>query len=235
MKTRSKIRTLAYLALYVALYAVLKFVGNLIPVLQMPNGGSIELELIAVFICSYQMGWKWGVADAILSWLISIVLGFPMYFVQPVQVLLDYVFPLMFCGMASLLWPFKDVKKPVYVLMGVLLAVAAFAGIVNSWNGAGAYVVGAIVAVGIAAFTIWYGQTRKRFGIAIAMILKYVCQMLSGVYYWFPEGSAAGSAEAWVFSAGYNLWYNLVTMIVCMFVVPLLIERLEKSGVKFIA
>lgn len=57
---RSTTKTIAYLALYVALYIVLKYVGNLIPFLQMPNGGSIELELIAVFICSYHLGWKIG-------------------------------------------------------------------------------------------------------------------------------------------------------------------------------
>ena len=47
---RSRTRTIAYLALYIALYIALKYVGNLIPFLQMPNGGSIELELIAVFL-----------------------------------------------------------------------------------------------------------------------------------------------------------------------------------------
>ena len=52
----NKIRTMAYMALYAALYIVLKYVGNLIPFLDMPNGGSIELELIAVFIASYHLG-----------------------------------------------------------------------------------------------------------------------------------------------------------------------------------
>lgn len=245
-ESRSKTRTIAYLALYVALYVVLKYVGNLIPILQMPNGGSIELELIAVFICSYQLGWKLGICCGLLSWLITIVLGFEMWFVQPIQVLLDYVLPLVLCGMASFLWPFKKLPKTVYVLMGLALALAAYFGIVNSWGpSAGSDVpaaskklvdaVSVLVAIGIFAFTVWYGETRKRFGIAISMILKYVCQMLSGVYFWFPDGSAAGSREAWIFSAGYNLWYNLVTMIVCMFVVPMLIDRLEKAHVKFVA
>ena len=36
----NKIRTMAYMALYAALYIVLKYVGNLIPFLDMPNGGS---------------------------------------------------------------------------------------------------------------------------------------------------------------------------------------------------
>lgn len=159
---RSTTKTIAYLALYVALYIVLKYVGNLIPFLQMPNGGSIELELIAVFICSYHLGWKIGIADAILSWLMTIVLGFPMYFVQPVQILLDYVLPLAVCGVASFLWPIKETSKPVTIVMGVVLAVASFFGIANSYsNTTVAYIAGAVVAAGMFGFTYWYLKKQK--------------------------------------------------------------------------
>ena len=45
---------------------------------------------------------------------------------------------------------------------------------------------------------------------------------------------AAGSTEAWVFSAGYNLWYNLVTLVVCIIIVPTLIDRLTSAtNIKF--
>ena len=90
------------------------------------------------------------------------------------------------------------------------------------------------VAAGTFAFTFWYLKTKKHFGIVSAMLLKYVFQVLSGVYFWFPEGEAAGSSYAWTFSLSYNLWYNLVTMIVCIFAVPLLIDRLKHSGIKFV-
>lgn len=230
----SKIKTMAYIALYVALYIVLKYVGNLIPFLRMPNGGSIELELIAVFIASYQLGWGWGICVGLLSWLISIVLGFEMYFVHPAQVILDYVGPLVAVGAASLLWPFKEVKKPVAALLAVAVGLMAYFGITKSWNGGTVtIIVSVIVAVLACAFTYWYVLTKKKFGIVIAMLIKYVFQLLSGVYFWMPDGAAAGSKAAWVFSAGYNLWYNLVTMIVCLFVVPMLIDRLEKANVKF--
>lgn len=231
---RSRTRTIAYLALYIALYIALKYVGNLIPFLQMPNGGSIELELIAVFLASYQLGWKNGVIVAILAWLLTFILGFPMWFVSPMQTLLDYVLPLVVCGMASLLWPFRSLNKPAAICMAVIIAVAAYFGITKSWNGTASQLVGVIVAIAAGAFTYWYVQTRKRFGIVISMLLKYVFQMLSGVFFWFPEGSAAGSAEAWTYSIGYNLWYNLVTMVVCIFVAPMIIDRLEKSGIRFV-
>ena len=52
MSNKNRIQFLSYLALYTAMYVVLKYIGNLIPFLVMPNGGSIELELIAVCLAS---------------------------------------------------------------------------------------------------------------------------------------------------------------------------------------
>ncbi len=181
-----KILTIAYMAMYVALYVVLKFVGNFVPFLTMPNGGSIEVELIALFIASYHLGWVAGGCAGILSWLITIVLGFPMYFVQPVQIFLDYAGPLLVCGAAAVLFPFK--KNP---------------------------------------------TVRVGCGVAIAMVLKYCLNVLSGVYFWFPDGAAAGSNAAWAYSLSYNLWYNVATLVVCVILVPLLCDRLRKSKIQF--
>jgi len=181
MKTRNQTRLLAYMALYAALYVVLKYVGELIPFLKMPQGGSIEIELIAVFIASWHLGWKYGIGVALLSWLITFVLGSGRWYLNPMQYSLDYFIPLIVVGMAEL----------------------------------------------------FAGKSRYRYyiGVAVSMILKYASTVLSGVYYWPPEGSVAGSGPAWVYSLSYNLGYNLATCIVCAIVVPLLISRLEKAGV----
>jgi len=227
---------LVYMALYVVLYIVLKWVGNLIPFLQMPNGGSIELELIAVFIASYHLGWLRGAGVALISWLMTWILGFPMWIYYPIQTVLDYVGPLVACGLASLLWPFKNTGKTGAVAMGILLAVGAFFGIINSYGHVmPAFLAGGVLAIGTFIFVYWYLSEKKRFGIVIAMFLKYFLQVLSGVYYWMPDGEYPGSPASWAFSLSYNLWYNLVTLIVCIFVVPVLIERLKKARVKFVA
>lgn len=100
---KDKVRFLTYAAMYTALYVILKFVGNMIPFLQMPQGGSIELELLALFMASYHLGAKGGILVAFLSWLITYILSVPMYFVHPIQILLDYVLPLGIIACASLL------------------------------------------------------------------------------------------------------------------------------------
>ena len=226
MSNKKHIQYLSYLALYTAMYVVLKFVGNLIPFLAMPNGGSIELELIAVCLASYHLKWKGGVAVALLSWLITIVLGFPMYFVHPVQIALDYVLPLVFIGLSSLHIHYISLAPKNQRIVSVLRGVLLFIGILMSFGISAVTVIAAIVlSAATYAFSFYYIKKKRYFGIIGAFFLKYFATVISGAYYW-AEGAAAGSAAAWSFSLTYNLGYNLVSMIVCSLVVPILAERL---------
>lgn len=181
MKTRNQTKLMAYMALYAAVYVVLKYVGDLIPFLQMPQGGSIEIELAALFVASWHLGWVYGIGVAILSWLITSVVHGIGWYLNPMQYALDYIIPVAAAGMASL------------------------------FGGNGKY--------------------RYYIGVVIAMVLKFASNVLSGVYYWPPENGVAGSAAAWTYSLGYNLWYNLATCIICAVLAPLLIKRLEKARI----
>ena len=220
------VKDLVYVAMYVALYIALKWVGNLIPFLDMPNGGSIALELIPLFVASYHLGWKLGGLTAILAWLVA-MLFFKVYFVNPIQFLLDYTLPTVFCGLASLLWPFKNFNKIGVGIIGALLGLAAYFGIVKSFPAETiTYVFAGIIALATVVFTILYLPERQQFGVIIAMLCRFLFTATSGAVYW-AEGVAAGSKEAWVFSLGYNLWYNLVTMVVCIYLVPVILDRIK--------
>ena len=230
---KDQTKTLAYMALYVALYVVLKYAGDLIPILKMPNGGSIELELVAVFIASYHLGWQYGITVSLLSWLMTIILGSMPYYVHPVQIFLDYAGPLMACGAASLLWPFRDLNAGGRTILSILLAAGAFFGIYLSFAHDILHIILAVLCAAVTfAFSYWYIKEKKEFGIVISMLLKYLFTVLSGAYYWAGD-AGAGSAAAWTFSLTYNLGYNLVTMIVCLILVPVLIDRLKKLRITF--
>ena len=178
-----RLRDMTYIAAYAAIYVVLWWVGKFIPFLQMPQGGSIELQLIAIFISSYHLGWKKGIGVAMLCWLITFILGSGRWYLNPMQYALDYFIPLLVVGLASLY--FKNDKK---------------------------YMIGVI----------------------IGMVLKFMSNVLSGVYFWPPEDGPAGSLAAWIYSLSYNSGYNLVTLIVCVILVPLLINRLKKVNIEFL-
>lgn len=65
-------------------------------------------------------------------------------------------------------------------------------------------------------------------GITGCMFIKYVSHVLAGAYFWFPEGEAAGSLAAWIYSGlTYNLGYNLITLIVALILTPKLIHSIR--------
>ena len=117
-------RILAYMALYAALCVVLQYAAQLIPFLQMPNGGSIELGYAALFTASYHLGWKKGIAVGLLWWLLGFLFGFNAYYVSPMQYFLDYLAPVVVCGAAALV-PAKNEK-------GILAGVGAGMVVVSS-------------------------------------------------------------------------------------------------------
>lgn len=189
-ETRNRILTLVFMSFYVALAIVLSYLNKIFPIIQMPNGGSLELLVIAIFMASYHLGWRKGVIVALLSWVIGIMFGLNNYFVSFPQILFDYTFPICVLGLASI---FSSIK--------------------------------------IGRFSLNNLYT----GITATMFLKYSSHVLAGAYFWFPEGEAAGSIPAWIYSAWtYNLGYNLITWLAAILIVPTLVKTIKKSnGIHF--
>lgn len=71
------------------------------------------------------------------------------------------------------------------------------------------------------------GKYEFYIGIFVSMILKFLSHFVSGAFVfamYTPEG-----VNPIIYSLGYNLPYNLLTLFLCMFVVPILHKRLKKS------
>lgn len=178
-------RKLVFVAFYAALSIVLNYCTKFLP--MMPNGGTVELPVIAFFIASYHLGWKYGMVTGLLGWLVGMIFGLNNYIVSPVQTLLDYIAPVLVTGMAAI-FPKIKIKEKISI-------------------------------------------SNVYTGITMGMFLKYLSHTLAGVYFWFPEGSAAGSMAAWIYSAWtYNLFYNFVTWLIALMVVPVLLKALRKSS-----
>lgn len=189
-ETRDRILNLVFVAFYVALAMVLAYLNKIVPIIQMPNGGSLELMVVPIFIASYHLGWKNGALVGILTYILGFFMGLYDYYLSPMQVVLDYIFPICFLGMASM---FPKIK------------------------------------LGKISFNNIY------MGITLCMVVKYVSHVLSGVYFYFPEGEAAGSLASWIYSLNYNLGYCAVTWIVAIIIVPILLNSVRKiKTLKFI-
>lgn len=118
---KMKTRDIVYIAVFVALAVVFEWVSKMIPFLQMPNGGSIELSVIAIICASFLLGWKSGLVVAYLSWLVS-SLFFQPYYLNPMQMVFDYILPIGILGVASAL---AITKKGRPVIWSGVLAVLA--------------------------------------------------------------------------------------------------------------
>ncbi len=181
----NQVKTMVLVAFYATLALVLDYVSAFIPFLKMPQGGSINLAVIPIFVASYHLGWKDGAFAGLLWWAIGWLMGLNNWFVSPMQYALDYIIPAVICGLAAILPRIGKIS--------------------NLYS-----------------------------GVVVMMILKFLSHLLSGVYYWPPEGAARGSAAAWTYSFSYNLWYNLATLIVAIIIVPILVNRLSALRNDFI-
>ena len=83
-----------------ALCVALSFVMTKINLFTMPQGGSVDFELVPLILFTYRRGWKWGINAGILNGLVRILLG--AYFYTPIQVILDYPLAYSFVGLADL-------------------------------------------------------------------------------------------------------------------------------------
>lgn len=178
-----KVKDLVFMGMYVALALVLEYISQIIPILQMPLGGSINLGVIPIILASYHLGWKNGFSAGFLWWFVGFTLfGFNRWYLNPAQYFLDYLIPDTIIGLAVLM-PKLFMKNNLYT------------------------------------------------GIVLVSVIRFLANVLSGVFFYFPEGSAPGSVGAWVYSLNYNLWYNLATMVVAIIIAPILIKRIPMRKV----
>ena len=116
-QSKTRILDLVFVALYAAMAVAFEFISKMIPFLQMPQGGSIELALIPIFMASYHLGFKKGLLVSFLWWGIGFMMGGNNWFVSIPQYLLDYIVPLFICSLASM---FPRIGKISNIYTGVI-------------------------------------------------------------------------------------------------------------------
>ena len=100
MKERMSVKDLCFMAMYAAIFVVLDYLTQFIPLLKMPSGGSIGLGTIALLLSSYHLGWRNGVMVGLISVPLQYLTG-QMYINGIVGLVLDYIVPFGIYGIAS--------------------------------------------------------------------------------------------------------------------------------------
>lgn len=91
----SRVRIAAEVGLTIALSAVL----GVLTVWQMPQGGSVSLVMLPIFVLALVRGPAAGLTAGVLYGVVDFMLK--PYFFHPVQVLLDYPLAFAACGLAG--------------------------------------------------------------------------------------------------------------------------------------
>ncbi len=92
-------RDLAIVCLAAALSAAL----SVLRLFQLPQGGSVALEIVPILYLSMQHGIVRGLAAGFLSGLAQLLLPPPPFIVHPIQILLDYPLAMAACGLAGII------------------------------------------------------------------------------------------------------------------------------------
>jgi len=117
LKVKFDVKTIVTIALFMALTIVLGFVNKLLP--EMPQGGTVSIDIIAIFLCAYFLGAGYGIICGVGVALLQFVLGLATYY-GPWSVLLDYVLPLGVCGLAALV-PSTKIKN-ITIYWGIVVS-----------------------------------------------------------------------------------------------------------------
>ena len=113
----NKTKQIIFISYYVALAIVLDYIKTSIPFLNMPSGGSINIALIPIVLCSFHLGCKQGVLAGLLWWLVSSLLGLNNYYLSLMQYIVDYVIPSAIIGAASVFYSHSKIME---IQLGIL-------------------------------------------------------------------------------------------------------------------
>ena len=97
---RITVKQLAYLALYLALFTVLDYLANIIPIFKMPFGGTLGLGTVALLLAAYQLDWQLALLLSTAAVFMQFLTG-QMYIYHPLQFLLDYGIAFPVYGLAA--------------------------------------------------------------------------------------------------------------------------------------
>ena len=147
----NRIRDIAYMGMYLALFFVFDWLANATGFFSMPQGGSLGLGIIPLLLSSYHLGWKKGLCVCLLSVLLMFMTG-KVYVVQNsdgfapwqigIQFLMEYPVAFGVYGLASIFPNYGKFYSGVAVTNLIRLAIHVVAGTIfwmTPWWGSFTY------------------------------------------------------------------------------------------------
>ncbi|RAK08106.1 thiamine transporter [Halanaerobium saccharolyticum] len=119
MQNKFSTRMMAEIGVAVALAVVLNF----LKLWRMPQGGSVTLEMLPIFVIAFRWGLGAGMFSGLAYGLLQLMFG--AYIIHPVQLIMDYPLPYMVLGVAGMFKIRKDkIIQPLKMFWAVVVASA---------------------------------------------------------------------------------------------------------------
>ncbi|WP_155113321.1 energy-coupled thiamine transporter ThiT [Metabacillus mangrovi] len=118
-------------AILTALAVILEMLSGFF--IKMPQGGSLSLGMIPIFIMSFRWGLKGGLLTGLLTGILHPIV-MPPVIVHYAQALLDYPLPYMLAGMSGVLsgWVHRSLSQAKWNTLMAVFAAAAIGSILRS-------------------------------------------------------------------------------------------------------
>ena len=115
------------IAVFSALALIFDLLANVVSFSLWPQGGSVSISMVPVFLMAYRWGVKGGLTTGMLLGLLQIISG-TAYIMHPIQGLLDYIVAYTVVGFAGIAFRYakdnkakRNMKTSGVVLLGILL------------------------------------------------------------------------------------------------------------------
>ena len=114
------------IAVFSALALIFDLLANVVSFSLWPQGGSVSISMVPVFLMAYRWGVKGGLTTGLLLGLLQIISG-TAYIMHPIQGLLDYIVAYTVVGFAGIAFRYakdnkakRNMKTSGVVLLGIL-------------------------------------------------------------------------------------------------------------------
>lgn len=123
---KSRTLFIVEIAIFAALGFIFDLISNALSISLWPQGGSVSIAMVPVFLMAYRWGVKGGVITGLLLGMLQILSG-TAYILHPVQGFLDYIVAFSVLGFSGIV--FKQIqhekdntkKRIAFAIIGVLV------------------------------------------------------------------------------------------------------------------
>ena len=116
----SKTRRIILISLFAAISVALDIFKEMIPFLNMPSGGSINISLIPLVAASFILGIRDGIFTSLIAFMISTMFGLNNIYISIPQYFFDYILPTLILGLSSIFYKNKKILEMEFGILFVM-------------------------------------------------------------------------------------------------------------------